>query len=296
MKSIFTISNKCILIILLIIIQKVNAQPYESIFGENSTTWNIAHEVPDAVETDSFYTTFDTIINGYTYKTVFIYSYISGFIREDINTGKAWYLYASDTNETLIMDLSLSIADTFFLLTYVGSDDNNYAIVDSVYYLDSKKIIQFNYYLGVSGIYEKLKFTEGLGCNAGITYHDDHDQVGSHYLLCSTKDEIQYYVTTLYEGDCNYHWTDIESIEENFNSINLYPNPFRTETHLQAFSTQYSQAYLYIYNSAGMRLRTIQFNPQYPLRINRDGLARGFYYFNVEMNNAFFGAGKFIIN
>lgn len=83
-------------------------------FGENSTTWNIAHEVPDAVETDSFYTTFDTIINGYTYKTVFIYSYISGFIREDINTGKAWYLYASDTNEILIMDLSLSIADTFF--------------------------------------------------------------------------------------------------------------------------------------------------------------------------------------
>ncbi|MFW5821125.1 MAG: T9SS type A sorting domain-containing protein, partial [Bacteroidota bacterium] len=76
-------------------------------------------------------------------------------------------------------------------------------VVDSVYFMDGKKIIEFSnqieyYHHGLI----KLKFIEGIGPNWGLFYGFNYS---NNLLLCSYKNNLQTFIITE-ESDCYYWW------------------------------------------------------------------------------------------
>lgn len=131
---------------------------YQSIFGNDTTEWNGKYGVPDADFSYSVKAFGDTIINNLHYKYLGsnmgvsqIYPPIGagepiGYIREDTTTGRVWHIYNGE--EILVMDMSLSVGDTFIFHTLISSSTPEYNIklvVDTVYSFENRKYIGFDY-------------------------------------------------------------------------------------------------------------------------------------------------------
>ncbi|MFI5222459.1 MAG: hypothetical protein ACHQK8_09050, partial [Bacteroidia bacterium] len=216
---------------ILLFVYAAQAQPYRSIFGKTSTSWTSTRDIPDATTTDSVFTTFDTVFGGHNYKKVIgKYFGVNGFIREDTASGKAWfyanivtYPYTKDT-ECLIMNLSLSVGDSFgFNFTsYYGK--LYFVKVDSVYFVTGRKYIRFKYDLlyGTAGEEGKFTFIEGIGSTAGILFQH---YSWNPFLLCKFMDGQKEYSNNFFQGRC---WVDLVGIEEKKSnqSLNIFPNPF----------------------------------------------------------------------
>lgn len=217
---------KIILIISLMISLKSTKAQYQSIFGSTQTSWNIHHEQLFGNLTDSLVVDEDTVVDGNTYKKLLYYTYFdsnptlqnnTGYLSEDTITGKSWYFSTIDTNKRLIMDLSLTLSDSF-------SVDGSYAQVDSVYYLFGKKHIRFDLLTRPN---EKFIMIEGIGTNKGICYNNEGlPQLGA-YLLCQHKDNsINYQNTdTQLNGVCNSVITGLNENNLEKKNLVLYPNP-----------------------------------------------------------------------
>jgi hypothetical protein len=108
-------------------------------------------------------------------------------VREDTISGKLWYVLTyPETEEKLMMDLTLDVGDTFDFTGRSGT-------VDSVYFLDDgRKIIIFD--LLVLG--ENVRFIEGVGPNTGVIPHF------AYYVTCKyDNDELVYMNSnSLFEG------------------------------------------------------------------------------------------------
>ena len=131
--------------------------------------------------------------------TIWAFTFYNGFIREDSNSGKVWYLDKDLTEELLIMDLSLNIGDSFTINTAHGDE---YAVVDSINNVGGNKRV-FLHYCGKwnSPTYrnEDFVFIEGIGPSAGVIFQYDNIHNVWHsgtYLLCAYKDFAQsYYIS-----------------------------------------------------------------------------------------------------
>jgi len=196
------------------------AQNYESIFGSNSTQWNIKMGNLWGTATNQHSIAGDTTIYGNSYKVIDGYSIdgFQGYLREDTIQGKAWYRNNQDTTEFLIMDLQLSVGDSMFVRGNWNSN-HSYYFVDSVYTSNNRKHIRFDFELFFMS---NAKFTliEGISSNLGFRYQDNYYINNFNpELLCSYKNGIQEFGT----GQCIIvsGLNDIAS-EEN---INVYPNP-----------------------------------------------------------------------
>lgn len=171
-----------LLIVIVLMIASLFAQPYQSIFYKDTTKWISFECIIDInlYNLSSVYN--DTIINSKEYKMIDEIQICdpnhhtkSGFIREDTLTGKVWFKpnfeAEYDKDEFLIMDLGLQVGDTFKFTTSTYLQKQIELLVDSIYYEDSRKIIQFepyyNYCMSV------LCFVEGVGPNNGISYSNE---------------------------------------------------------------------------------------------------------------------------
>ncbi|MEZ5003540.1 MAG: T9SS type A sorting domain-containing protein [Chitinophagales bacterium] len=197
----------------------IKAQSYESIFGNTTTQWNIEIGNLDIEGVAEHKVVGDTSINGINYRIIngFDIDYF-GFIREDNINGKAWYRSTGDTTERLIMDLSLNIGDSL----YIGGNWNplpGYYKVDSIYFVDGRKHLQFNFDLFFRDN-EKFTLVEGITSNLGFRYQDDNYNLNFNpYLRCSYKNGVQIYG----EGNCL-----AVSVHDNFLSdirVKVFPNP-----------------------------------------------------------------------
>lgn len=267
---------------------------YQSLFGSNQTSWNIHHEQLFGNLTDSLVIDGDTIVDGNTYKKLLYYTYFGsnptlqnniGYLSEDIITGKAWYFSTVDTNKRLIMDLSLTLADSF-------SVEGSYVQVDSVYYLFGKKYIRFDLFTRPS---EKFTMVEGVGTNKGICYNNEGlPQLGA-YLLCQHKDNLINYQNTdsQLNSVCNSVITGLT--DNNFEKKNLvlYPNP--ASDFITFYYDSKENGNLFIYNILGKLLEKHQLlSTQKKIKINTSHLLGSYFYFiNTKENINYFG--KFII-
>lgn len=152
--------NTLISIILLLFNLLIYSDNYESVFGVKSTSWNILDVIFDAVITDSFYVKKDTSLNGGLYKKIENINFKeTRFLRETEDKSKV-FLYLPDRidSEYLVYDMNLQLNDTF----YVGINNSDTLVADSVYFLNNKKHIRFDYLVDLTAGYEKLEFIEGV--------------------------------------------------------------------------------------------------------------------------------------
>ena len=211
------------------------AQNYNSIFGIENTKWEMPFCNLDQAYVKEQVSEMESVINGVNYKNVGTVtpsgvSYdlngidANGFTREDVTTGKAWFMSTIetmggiDTLEFLIMDLSLSLDDTF--LIYQPYNDVITSIIDSVYYISGVKHVQTDYHFWGSD--EPLTFIEGLGTNYGLGYmHDSYNMC--RCLISVNKDFDEVYSN----GNCFPPSVGYSPISDEV-QLSVFPNPANT--------------------------------------------------------------------
>jgi hypothetical protein len=284
------------LLLTLLLIMVFEGRPqYQSIFGASETSWNQLKGNLGGSGTDSLAVGFDTTINGKLYKNVKYYDItaypaqplttMEGFIREDILTGRVWYFTSMDTAEALIMDLSLTVGDSFFV-GGVWNSNVGYHFVDSVWINAGKKYIRVDVEINPNtggNNSEKLTFIEGIGTNIGIGYQDMYYIHNFPYLLCSFKDGGTVYQNThpAFLGICRYSTVGLPNTVASSEGIMIYPIP--TDNYFQlSFSNHNLQVdRLELLSINGKNVRSFEKNET---TLNIEGISPGIYFLSVSTN------------
>ncbi len=129
------------------------AQPYQSIFGNNSTEWVYTHKDEFGNHNDTAFVLKYTLVNNKTYKLVvesYYYKTPWLLVREDADT--VWCRsiiplgHPDDTVERILMRMDLDIGDTFDISNFrlpTGSYPDSFNIVDSIINVNGLKHIYF---------------------------------------------------------------------------------------------------------------------------------------------------------
>lgn len=267
------------LIICLLSNRLVNAQPYESIFGETSTSWNIYEEIADAGDTHLLHIYNDTTFNGFSYKYVTDdYEFNSGYLREDTMEGKVWFYSPETELEYLIMDLSLAVGDTFYIDS--NTETGLFALVDAVFFLDDKKHIHLNFPLIYGN--DSLEFIEGMGTNAGIYFPYNYYEYFNIYLLCAYKDDIQTYSNSYFDGICEYNWTYTENMLQQKPSLSVFPNPCSDVALIKFNNIQKNNFRCVIYNSSMQIVYERKDISDDHFVFNKGNLNQGIYFISLS--------------
>lgn len=189
------------------------AQKYQSIF-DNMDSLIILSSNPGEGLNESITIKSDTTSSEY-FKIVFEHNYPDRiidnnsnfysenlYLREDSMNSRL-YIYSKDSDlEYLIMDLNLYPKDTF------ETDNGKILIVDSVFFENDLKVIQFENQKEFGMLYQtiniRLKFIESIGPNWSFFYPFNNENLPS-LLLCSYKDnQITYKNPDNF--DCEEFW------------------------------------------------------------------------------------------
>ncbi len=287
-----------------VLVQSCLGQNYKSIFGDSSTSWKIANGNMGGTYIDSLYTTDDTLVNGKFYKMIYCVTetkqipYLEGFFREDTILGKSWFLpyYSSfftfDTTEFLIMNLNLSVGDSFFFcVNHLNLSD--FVYVDSVYYSDGRKYIQFNYQTKWD---DKITFIEEIGPNISILYPKINTNI-KPYVACSFKDEQLIYITNNSNFvDCDIDYTLINEKNKYSDKIIISPNPIYN-TAILKFNNPYNSEYtFYLFNILGGKIQTY-ITYSNIIILEKEKLKQGIYFYKLikKPDDKIVGSGKLII-
>ncbi|MEI6556576.1 MAG: T9SS type A sorting domain-containing protein [Paludibacter sp.] len=237
-----------ILFFFCLIVVILNAQSYKSILANKSAKWTLMF-LRDYNYTKSWYATNDTIVLGKSYtkmqnadsywwpiiinfdysknnmdtlwkNTVINQNYYMNtrYLRESNDNSKV-YFYDDDTKEEyLIMDLNLVKNDTFYLpgnaKNVLGRMNNSktYVLVDSVFYKDELKNIQFS--MKTSPL-QYFTFTEGIGTNLGLfyMYAADNYNYDQFCLQCFQNNE-RFFKANNNPCIFDYNFNDVKQIKE----------------------------------------------------------------------------------
>lgn len=283
---------------------KEKGRVYQSVFGKNKTTFDVLEAVIwmksdgysgayfPPCETTYYYTDGkdNLSINGNTYHV------IKGgtdkkYVREDTLTGRIYRYYPDDNKEFITCDMSLEEGDSFTFpgLPYLYYIEGDLTIaVDSVRYIDGKKIIFFEPSLEIDGSFYSqyaynhykdsinisLRFMEGIGPIYGVFGYNDHIMGQLGVLLCVEKDGEQVYVTDEKTG-CEYFYFPA-SVDELTEKLLIYPNPIRDELSIELTSGDVINGEINIINSNGRTVLKHNINSQ-SLKIDTSNLPTGIY-------------------
>ena len=266
--------------LLMIAGRAATAQPYQSLFGKDSTRQNMAWLQIDFTKSDSIHVEKDTLVNGYTWKKLknnLPGFYRGGLIREDTVIGKVWYksLGSTDTAAVLAFDFALNKGDTFDISNRWGNYTVAQMIVDTTYYYNGRKIIEFKATLSNLQLGERIRFIEGVGSNIGWMYKDKDGYVFLPYLLCSFKDGIQTYSNSLFFGQCWVLFTATQEVPDP-SKISVHPTLFTDRLILDNNSSTLITRVL-ILNSAGCLVYTAPYRRDFYL----PSLPPGLYFISL---------------
>jgi len=282
------------------------AQTYESIFGQNQTTWSISYCQLNVLSSLDRIAMEDTIIATIPYKKVGTvhgshtnYSMSSsgeknGFIREDTSTGKIWFMAVTndlsniDTVEHLVADLALSLGDSF---TVHKLDTDSIVFVDSVYYQSGKKHIRLDYIHETVSDSAKLTFIEGVGTNVGFGYM--HTNLNGPTNLCECLMEYKKDSNNVYINQhCQSSANPISSVKQEVFEVKLFPNPARQHLKIEFDNPSYQKVILKVYDVNGMAVyQAATQNNYFEL-----GAAdfQGFYFYELKLDGQNVARGKFL--
>jgi len=267
------------------------AQPYESIFGKDSTKWIFEWGNFFGYTQDTAYVEKDTIYLNDTWKKIVctnnmfphLTNYFGGLLKEDTVTGKVWYkayydpvMTGNDTSVQLIFDFGLITGDTFNLTGIWGPISYPDNKVDTVVYINGLKHILFKQKIPFANEY--VTFIEGVGSNLGVIYRQIQSRMTQHYLLCSYKDDVKTYSNPFYNGNCDiYGSTGINQdlIDLKFN---IYPNPFTDKITID--QKEIIDYHIMIHDFLGRNV----YRGNSEKEIYLDHLPNGFYYLQIQNN------------
>lgn len=200
--------------------QATDLHSYERILKPDSTVWDVAawdmpgifmakiivrHQPDSAHHPVYFYSDFHTYGE---------YEYF-GRLREDTIQGRLWFTEPTGTDEILIMDMSLNLADS------IEIEPGYWTKVDSTYYLNDRKIIRFDRFSETWD--ENLKFIEGVGPNSGLFYK--LYGVDWAFMSCMhLNDELLYQTSSPFFEGCVLN-TNSVNIEPGNTGYFIFPNP-----------------------------------------------------------------------
>ena len=282
--------TKITILFFLILYGNYSYSQYKSVFGEDTTQWNVTYIIPDMMPTVLYKAFGDTIINEKNYKHLYQgFWYYSadnydnyGYLREDTTTGKLWFLSLEDNNEQLMMDLSLTKGDTF-----VFPMDIQYT-VDTVYYQDGKKYISFYGYS-----YESIYFIEGIGPTNFLFFDEVYSDMSVYNdaaeLRCKFDDNVLVYHNQEYDNCVD---TTVGISEKQINNFIVYPNPAGNFITIQFDNIDKNYPYkIEFYNSMGLRVLERIIDDNEPIYLQN--IPSGIYFLRVSTNTELF-LSKFI--
>lgn len=207
-------------------------EPYESYFGTETTVWNAVGTYYDCPwENYMFRIAGDTVVGQLHYKKAeYSRIYWSGgydearrpeydfLLREDRTTGRLWGRYLDEDEDFLIVDMSLSIGDTFYMRDTYGFGVITCIVQDTIT-VDSRRTIVFmnnDLYYG-----ETLRFVEGIGCS-DMGYLRTGFGLSGPLVCCHKDGELVYHqpVQGFPEDDCIIRAVGIEDVESD--NIKVY--------------------------------------------------------------------------
>lgn len=292
--------------------QDTQAQPYQSMFGKDSTAWVFKWFNLDQENYEQVHYTKDTTINGVAYKKLELNTFSNMYacvLREDVSQGKVWYRSldpeAYDSTEYLAFDFSLEVGDTFNVANMnTGLQTPLYRKVDSITYIDGLKYIYFDLEfinMGDPGpdVYiapnEPLTLIEGIGSNMGPLYKQQTGLLRSQYLMCSYKDGIQTsYENARYDGLCPDLGTGIREDRLHTDAgLNLYPNPASDYCSISGPLNKEALSVI-IYDQTGRKVKELgQTTATTPIDVR--SLPDGLYYLKLIYKNEVTDHQKLII-
>lgn len=237
--------NAIILSVLIALSTTVTAQTdtvagYKSIFGHESTEWNVALNYMDDYNWYNYImrSSIDTSVNETKYKKIEIYSSAAWerdiLLREDTTTGKVWLrcvggddwleqrIGVTDT-DFLIMDMSMEIGDSIFLFLSSMTFDllwEDWFYVRCIDTINGHKTIHLQNEQNYT-----IDFIEGIGASNLFDVIEPWHFYSA--LVCCHKDgELIYHKTVPGHPDenCIIPYVGIENSAVE-SSVSVYPNP-----------------------------------------------------------------------
>lgn len=304
MKNIYTL-----LLFLFSILPIVNAQTYHQIVDTNKY-WSvningIVYPSGSYSILETFFFSGDTLINNLTYNklrknsvdlldtTVNDTTIYAASLREDNTTRKTYIIYPNDTLEKLIYNFSLNSGDTTTFFNNVTGWQKG--ILDSIDYIEINNICTKRFFIKDSLNNEGWidLWIEGIGSLHGLIYPGvnfvDYGPYLTLWYVIENQDTI-FQNSNIIQCITGIHEYPFQKI-----NIDLYPNPFNAYTLIEFENHKKEKHTLTLYNSLGQLVRQIDNITTGQIRIERNNLTNGLYFFQLRTDSEIIGNRKFII-
>lgn len=278
-----------IIAILFLVFPKLNAQPYQSIFGADSTRWNIYYGSGFMENYIQLLTMVPIMHNGEKYQKVTSgkYPFYHLYFKEDTLVGKTWVSKHPDSSQLLVIDFALNAGDTFIHYDLLYKKEQPF-IVDSTKVINGKKWIFIadkdinGYVINFPSTDDRYIFMEGIGSTQMDIIRLATNFDFSHYLICAYKDGIEQtdYQNLAFNGVCDTAITSTHDIDRL--NINLYPNPIKDVLLIDNLPPKPHN--ITLYDLMGKKIGSFQNNSR-KFQINMQDLAAGTYIVKIAIES-----------
>lgn len=278
------------------------AQTYEPVMGQDSTSFYLYNEIIDAGFTiDYEFNESESVEDKIHWLGQSLYGYEDIILIEDtLNSQLFLNTNNNDTTDYLIYDMSLELGDTFYLqIQDWGSTE--YIIVESVYEIENRKNIVFNVIFPYWPT-DSLRFVEGIGPNAfisplldavvytGTNLNDnEYNYMYSGILNCKYKDGVEEYRI---REECNYYWTNIQ--EKQLHTFQILSNIINGQEIIISNKNPQSDTQIIISNINGSPLISSDIYLTHQ-SIDVSSLSNGLYMASFVKNGQILKSEKFVI-
>jgi hypothetical protein len=277
----------------------VNAQNYQSFFGEEDTRVIYIHDDGTLGEDPRFLdslsiTTEVVSADGEILKKADRFKYnqteppISFYYRENLEEGKLWYRPTIDAEEFLIADLSLEIGDTTEIFSPFFGGNDNPLTVSNIVYDGNYKIIYFetSWYVEIfikEGVLPMM-FSEQVTLPEGLGYFL------TYFTVCVEKDGNQVFrIDEIWDIDIEdpiNNWVSCELIDiqnlsnETFDEhqYTIYPNPTLDKLNIDAHGNTVN--HIELFDIQGKRVMTTSLTNSNQVDVSH--LSPGIYFIKLD--------------